>query len=78
VEVELQRSHCVPFIKFSPVTYEIKYLLVNVACMVDKVALRQFYFRVLRFPPVSYHSTSALFIHHSGLDNESYRSYRNY
>jgi hypothetical protein len=77
VEEEVQHPHCDPFINFPSVTYEIKYLLVNVACMVDKVALGQFYLRALRFSPVSYHSTSAPFIHHSGLDNGPYRSYGN-
>ena len=74
MEEELQHPHCVPFIKFPSVTYEIKYLLVSVACMVDKVALGQFYLRVLRVSPVSYHSISAPSIHYSGLDNGPYRS----
>jgi hypothetical protein len=39
---------------------------------VDRVALGEFYLRALRFSPVSYHSTSAPFIHHSGLNNGSY------
>jgi hypothetical protein len=72
VEEEVQRALYVPFIKFSSVTYEIKYLLVNVGCMVDRVALGEFYLRALTLSPVSYHSTSAPFIHHSGLDNGSY------
>jgi len=77
VEVEVQHPYCVPFIKVPSVTYEIKCLLVNVACMVDKVALGWFYLRELMFSPVSYQSTSAPFIHHSGLDNGPYRIYGN-
>jgi len=62
VEEEVQHPRCFPFIKFPSVTYEIKYLLVNVACMVDKVAVGQFYLRVLCFllsaitPPVPHPS----------------------